>query len=148
MVQRPIIDVVLKFGEEGINPDESEDKLGKRERKETRYNVYNLSTAEDEFKNLILNVSSAIESSVEIAGVFQPTTRARIEDIRNAVIKIRLNNEKNTCIFVGGIRRERNYLETAGRGVFAYKIAYKHRSCLPLLCDKAGIQIYHLNGIT
>ncbi|GBN91256.1 hypothetical protein AVEN_99800-1 [Araneus ventricosus] len=103
---------------------------------------------EDEIKNLILNVSSAIESSVEIAGVFQPTTRARIADIRNAIIKIRLNNEKSTCIFVGRILRERNDLETAGRGVFAYKIAYKHLSCLPLRYDKAGIQLYHLNGIT
>ncbi|GBN48927.1 hypothetical protein AVEN_119636-1 [Araneus ventricosus] len=104
--------------------------------------------AEDEYRNLILNVSSAIESSVEIAGVFQPTTRARIADIRNAVIKIRLNNDKSTCIFVGRTLRDRNDLETAGRGVFAYEIAYKHLSCLPLQGDKAGIQIYHLNGIT
>ncbi|GBN29530.1 hypothetical protein AVEN_176813-1 [Araneus ventricosus] len=65
---------------------------------------------EDEVKNFILSVSSVIESSVEIAGFFQQTTRANIADIRNAFIKIRLNNEESTYIFVGRVLQERNDL--------------------------------------
>ncbi|GBN26907.1 hypothetical protein AVEN_100384-1 [Araneus ventricosus] len=76
----------------------------------------------DENKNLTPNVSSAIESCDQIAEFFQPTTRARISEIRNTFIKIRLNNEEIIRIFLRRIHGERNDLETAGRGISDYKI--------------------------